>query len=684
MQLQYDISAIGTDQVKRALRSIEREASAANRRMLRDANRESARTQRPRAALASREQSAAAKLELRAAREREKLDLKATREREAAERRISRERQRGAEKAAQAETKAVRQRELAARRDVERQRLARVATARSIAGGAARTIGGVARAGAAIGGLLGGVGVYSAIDDQIEVQSRASRLANQAGNPALKGQLAKEARSVTGFSGSEALEGIEQFTSITGDLDAARASLADFGKLALATGTDLGELMAAAGNAFVPLKDQISDPTERLAKLKDVMRSVAGMGNIGAVEIKDMASQLAGLAAQSGKFEGGADKVISTAVAMAQAARQRGGAASAAEAVTSVERFGDDLITNSGRFEKMGVSVFADKGRTKLRRQEDIMVDVLKKTGGDQTKIKEGFGIYSARAVSGFSSLFTDAERKKPGSGEAAVRAEFERYKRATMSESQVNTNVASRMQDPDVLIKENLKRFNEAIGTQLVPELTKLIPKLSELTPQIGKAAKGFADLVSWVTENPWKGIGALLLASLGKELAVAGIGSAVSGALTKAIGAASSGGLGRTAGYTGAAVAAVALAKSQADAFAQENKGVSLTDTMLGGVKSVFSGDGFRGFFDVADAQANEQARRRREEEDRRSLQEVSVAPEAKTPPGATPPASATPDDKSQAAAKLEGAASKLASAADKLGAAGGARSGSPIVAR
>ena len=37
MQLQYDISAIGTDQVKRALRSIEREASAANRRMLRDA-----------------------------------------------------------------------------------------------------------------------------------------------------------------------------------------------------------------------------------------------------------------------------------------------------------------------------------------------------------------------------------------------------------------------------------------------------------------------------------------------------------------------------------------------------------------------------------------------------------------------------------------------------------------------
>lgn len=698
MQLQYDISVVNEARVKRVLRGIEQEAIASNRRVSRAMLRDTSTTAKGRPVLGQKPVDALKGFgEIgRAARA---ADMRASREAIANVKRVEAAKLRSIERVAAAEqrqitraaTLAQRESDRAAsraKREADKLERARSRTARGIVGGAARTVGGVARAGLALGGMLGGVGVFGAIDDQIDVQARASRLANQAGTPGAKGKLASEARGVRGFSGGEALEGLEQFTTITGDLEAARAILKDFGDLALATGTDLGEMMAAAGNAFVPLKDQIADPTERLKRLKLVMQGVAGMGNVGAVEIRDMASEMAGLAAQAGKFEGGADKVIQTSVAMAQAARQRGGAKSAAEAVTSVERFGDDLIQNSGKFEKMGVKVFADKGKTKMRDQESILIDVLKKTGGDRTKINKGFGVYAERAVSGFSPLYTAAEKAKKGSGEAAVRAEFERFRKAGMTDDSIRQNVESRMQDPDVQLKENLKKFNEAIGTQLVPELTKLIPKMAELTPMVAKGAKAFADLVSWATENPFKALGAIVAAAIAKEIAGAALGSVVSSALAKAMGGASSMSPdGKLGGATAAAAVGVSAAIYEADQFSKENKGVSLSDTIGGGILSFLDGQGFRGAFDVADSQANELARKRREEEDKRDVRVQVAGAAPATPPGAKPataPAAQQGGGKDNAAAKLEGAADKIGAAADKLAGANGPRSGAPIVAR
>src|SRR6185436_14121741 len=96
------------------------------------------------------------------------------------------------------------------------------------------------------------------------------------------------------------------FTDVTGDLETARQLLPEMSKVALATSTDLAELGSAMGSAFIPLADQIKNPTERLKAMNAVMKATAGMGAVGAVEVKDLAAEMAGLAAASQRFGGNA------------------------------------------------------------------------------------------------------------------------------------------------------------------------------------------------------------------------------------------------------------------------------------------------------------------------------------------------------------------------------------------
>jgi len=700
MELRYDISVIGEGRLKRVLRSIEREVRMANRRMLADLQRSMVASMPQigrgmvqvgggRAAAGAgargggrapvtaedrrwRDQLRAWK-QIGQVAEREKL-----REIKAEQRRHQKAMENTAREAAAKERAA--QKEIAARARAERraaemQMRARVGAVRSMGAGAARTVGRLGAGVAMVGGLMGGISVAGAIEDQIDTTKRASKLANITGDPRIKAELASEAGAPVGFTRGESLGALETFSALSGDLADAREALKFLGPLALATGTDLQEMADAAANAFVPLKDQISDPIQRMKTLRDVMQSVAGMGNIGGVEIKDLAVQMAGLAAQAGKFDGPAADVMKNAVIMAQAARKRGGAGTAAEAVTSVERFGDDLIQNNARFKKMGVNVWANKGRTKLRSQEDIMLDVLEKTGGDQSKIKKGFGIYAARAVSGFAPIYTEAEKRKKGSGRAAVQAEFDTFRRAAVTDEKVNELAGSRMQDADVKFVEAKKSFDKAVGEQLLPEITKLVPELAKLAPDVAKAAKGFAGLVAWFSENPMKGLGAIVAASIGKELAMAGIGAAAEKGITALAAKAGGAGIGAGKAALGAtAVAAVGAAVIAGQQMSEENDGASVIDIMGGALESLFKKGDLSGAFDVADKHMNEKARQRAEYEEK--YMSGQGAP-------STGPADAARSQE-DAARKLGDAAGKINSAAEKLASAGGPRSGAPIVAR
>lgn len=551
----YDIGVQGEDRIKRVFKGIESEARANASRMAAESRRSV--TARGTGDPSVRQAARGFEQIGRAARA---ADAAAIRARMAGDRRAAAERLRGI---AREEREAV--------RAAERAAAATQRTASRIGSGIAATVGGSvkkviglgANALALGGGLLGGVAAGNAIESEIQIRTAASKLANQARRPELKGQLATEAKQVRGYSGTEALGALEQFVNITGDLDTARQLLPDLGKLALATGADLGELAATAGNAFIPVSDSlkgVSDPAERsrlqLEQMRDVMAALAGQGAVGAVEIKQLASYFAGLAATSNRFVGNKADLLKTMGAITQAARQRGGAADAAEAVTSTERFSSDVIKHSSGLAKLGIDVFSDKTHTQLADPQEIIQRVLAKTKGNLSTLGDVFGERGIRAIQGFSPLYTEAEKRKPGSGRAAVAAEFQRLMGAQFSTEDINRGAANRYSDEDVRLKEAQKEFNDAIGTKLLPVLTALIPKFTDLIPKVADAAGVLADFATNVINNPIPNIGALIAGKIALDLASAQIGEVVALGMGKIFAFIAAGGV--TNAATGALVGA------------------------------------------------------------------------------------------------------------------------------
>ena len=732
--LEYNISVVGQANVKRALASVEQRVVEHNTR---DRGQRTgavsevskAERERMRAAMALDRQRSAALYKQFRAQEREALRVEKAREKAAVrtenERRRAQER---ADKQAQRDTQRLgRERERAAKREARvRERAARVEAAersrfRQAVGGAigrsARgAIGTVGRLGAGALALGGGFDLSGDIQHTTREIKGASQLAAQAGTPEIKRELLQESRGVRGFTSEEAIGGLTSFVDVTGDLDAARAILKDMGDVALATSTDIADLGGAMGSAFIPLADQIKDPTKRLEAMRSVMKAVAGMGAVGAVEVKDLASEMAGLAAASQRFGGSSEENLKIMVAMAQAARQRGGASSAAEAVTAVSRFSSDVIGTRGQkqLRSMGISAFRDEGKTQLKDPREIILDVLDKTKGDLTKVTKIFGERSVRAFSGFAPVFTAAERQEKGSGRKAVQQEFERLTNAAVTDEQIQERVASRMEDPDIRFKEAMKEFNAAVGDQLLPVIIELIPKFSEMLPNIVEATKAFADFVSFAAENPFKGIGAIIAGKLVLDLAGAGIGKIVASTLGTVIGGAagllgkagaaigvgqaaatgaSAAGAAGAAGAVGigakiaslagvagmglakgaavlggaglAAAGGVALAANQASKFSDETGGQGILGFVTGG---------FAGIDSEMDRRAKEEAEKRRR---RKAVEEMMTTPHASElvpePPlaGGVSPAAAAADKGAQPAEGMQEGGAKQAQADLQIGA-------------
>jgi len=562
-RLEYQIGIAGGDQMRRVLRGVEAEVKASKSR----AEKTTSRT-----AVTSADR------ELRA---RERAEAALNRQRSAAmyrqhqqalrdARREEQERTRGIRRVYEEEKRAHRR----ALNEVDRNRRRAEGVQARSAGSRARLVGGAITRGAgnAISGLArfaggaaaiaGGVGAASALNEEIQVRAAASRLANQAGNPALKGELAAQAKGVRGFTGTEVLSGIEEFVTKTGDLETARQIIGDMGTLALATGTDLGDLGATAGQAFNVLRDQISDPVERVRELNSLMGVLAVQGAMGAVEIRDLATDFGKLGAATRAFEGGGSGLMRTMGAFAQLAVARGGAESSADASTAASRLASDIVTNRKKFKGLGVDIKSKSDPTKLRDPVEIIADVLQKTGGDIEKTSGLFGMESKKIFAGLSPVFAEAEKKQKGSGRAAVLAEVSRFAGVSSDPAEFQARAESRLQDEDMRLKETAKRFNDAIGTRLIPALTEAIPHFERAIPALANFTDSVVDVGSWLAENPWKGLGLLVGGAIVKELAAAGIGSLVSQLLTTGVvpaigGAAAGAGGAATAAGAGAAAA-------------------------------------------------------------------------------------------------------------------------------
>lgn len=408
-------------------------------------------------------------------------------------------------------------------------------------------VGTVGRVGGGILALGGGFAATNAIQGQMALSAQASTLANQAGMPARKAEIAAVVQNVRGVAPEEAMRSLEQWQGLTGDLAAGMEILPQLAKVSIATGTDMADMTAMAGNALNALAVDIQDPTERLKALNDVMRTISAQGAVGAVEVANLATEMAGMAASAGQFAGGSAQSIKVMGAMAQMARRLGGASSAAEAITSLERFTTDLTSKSKALKNLGVDIWTPKGQgpKRIRAQQDVIVEILQKTQADPEKLGKIFGQYGIRAIRGYGQVYREAEARQKGTGAEAVRREFAGMLDIQTGEGVIQQRYQSRLEDADVRLMEVSKRFNEEIGTRLLPVLTELIPVFEKLIPTAADLATGFGKVASWTIENPFKAAGAVIAAKAAQSMAEAAIGEVVKKAIEGQISTAGKAGL-------------------------------------------------------------------------------------------------------------------------------------------
>lgn len=426
-------------------------------------------------------------------------------------------------------------------------------------------VGGIATrlAGTALS-LGGGFGVADSLERATRIGGMASDISNSGFLPngdiaanrtkRSSGDISSAARATSvkyGMSTESTLSGLQKFVGKSGDLDTGLKTMDELAQLSRATGASFEDVSDAAGD----LMSQLGHMPNKGEAVMTVMRGIAAQGKLGAVEMRDLASQMAKLAASAGQFGGNAVDNILKMGMLAQEARGGGGAASAAIAGTSVAGFVSTLKTPAriAQFRAHGINVF-DKNKM-LRDPQEIILESLKATGGDPEQMKKMFAnVMGERAVTGYANIYRRAGGG--GAGETAVRGEFDKMlKNATMSKADVAQAASSRMRENDVKIQQAREEFDRAVANDLLPEFMKMIPAIKDMTPTfIALAREGlpaFLELIrtasnlakalgesgigKQLAQHP---IGAIISAYLVRDLASAGIGAAVQRAIVALIG--------------------------------------------------------------------------------------------------------------------------------------------------
>jgi hypothetical protein len=313
--------------------------------------------------------------------------------------------------------------------------------------------------------------------------------------------------SATGYSGNDVGEALSAFVSKTGDLKTGREVIQQIGMVSRATGADVRDMADAAGD----LSNAFADGPNKAKQIGEALRVMAGQGKVGAVEIKDLATEMAKISAAAGQFEGDTSKNLANFGALAQLARRGGGATSATMAATSVSAFADTFSKGArlDAFASKGISVAGAGG--KIRNVEDIIVDSLSATRGNSRAMGELFASTQARrAVRGSELTYRNAFAQASGSDDernkaalAAVREEFERLRDSTMSGTELMDSFTAAMSTSEVqaqLVNNELDKLAGTTADAMAPAFLALVPVLREqLIPALSDAAVATAKWIAW-----------------------------------------------------------------------------------------------------------------------------------------------------------------------------------------
>lgn len=441
---------------------------------------------------------------------------------------------------------------------------------RSFASSATSTASGIVRRGVGVAGdIARGAGVSfdvsAGVKKRVALEEAATKLSNsgymegKAGPAGIKQDpravMADIQRTGEKFGiGQDVIaEALDKFVGKTGELQTGRDSLESFAKTAKATGASIEDVAAAAG----AISNKLGDVPDKANAINKVMLAIAGQGKEGAVEIKDLASQMEKLTSQASKFQsnatlkGVAGTDVGANIAMlgvlAQAARktEKGSAAQATQASMAFIR---DL-TGQTAIKRIGAStLFTDKTRTQLRDPQEIVKDIISKTKGDQTKLAYLLPNQNSRAVANsFMDPYMKAyqgtkgtEKEKDAAGRKAVDASFQVLKDATLSDKSQKVALDAALASTGTKVEQFQQKLDRVVGDMA----DKLIPVMLKLAgPTLG-AADAMSQLAVWAANNPLLAGTAIVGASAGKAVVERGAGAVADKAVSAVAGAGALGG--------------------------------------------------------------------------------------------------------------------------------------------
>jgi hypothetical protein len=501
-----------------------REAAAQKTKAERDAAKEAARLDRERVRTAERAERDIVRAKEKAEREKAELTKKAQREEE----RAQRDAVRAAEKAAKDQARAIarQQREQIrathqAERDHRRQSRAdhydRMLASRNVG----RTVDNIVTPAARLGGkglsfakgvlsdVAQGAGadfsLASHVQKNVSLEKNATDLTNAGYMPGEKGQAGirqdpqalirdvRKAADATATDANVAMEGLQKFVAKTGDLQTGREIIQDLAKYSRATGAELDDMADAAGD----VASALGETDNKGEKVKAVMKAIAAQGKVGAVEIKDLATQMAKIGASATQFTGDGAENVAKMAAISQAARQKGGAASATQAAQSTMGFMATFskAARQNQFKAYGVNIRAADGKVADPKQiimDSIAAAASEKHGGmanfDKNMGKMFMDSSSKRATRGFEAVYKDTKGTHEQKMEA-VSKYFDKLANATMSETEVMESFTRSMSTTEAqaqLVNNQLSAAAQELQNSLRPAMAGMAPVMIQGTKAV------------------------------------------------------------------------------------------------------------------------------------------------------------------------------------------------------
>lgn len=512
----------------------------------RDEVRATERAERNRQRIRDRSATMAGQLAAREVRETERAEQAKTRAVERAERERQRIRDRSASMAGRYAAQQVRQEQsVATKNAVARERVtnAVIGAGGSAVVNAAKT---TSRAVLGVAGMYGQLGGGFSLTDSMSRESNLERsaalLANKAILPGGKRASTKDimtkvkaASIATGTDSDKLLDAWSAYTEKTGDFKGGEGNLQFFGKVAKATGADLGQLATTAGILRVQNKNLDEKSMQRL------MLDTIAAGRSGSVDMPELAAHAGAITKTSSSYAGSQEENQRKLLGLSQVGVRVGSVAEAATMLSNIS--GDASKHSAGISALLGKDTFNAKGQI-AKGPDEFIADVLAKTGGNRQKIQGlGFGQRSLKMFDALLPTYNDAESKalaggatKAGATKAArdaVMADMGQFTNAKLDPETIEQDFANVMKTSAEQVEASMRELRGVVGEQLVPEMVKLVPIARDLVPPLKSVLEGMISIAEWAAANPFAGFGTLVSGFFMKELIAAQIGSTVRNAL-------------------------------------------------------------------------------------------------------------------------------------------------------